>query len=416
MEDTLKKYVLKTVAVFATSAVAILAGCDFQAGPSDPASAGSQQASSAQSQEAGPSHSKAKRLAAFKKIKAASKGARHLECESSTYNENGKEVVRKKGVRLSVINAKLGLLPEAQAALGFKKAATCTEARFFIDYMNRNPGLEERFDPYLDELQPMAASEDSSAIWSGPVPLKKASILGAAGSSDRQGIVEIDAWSGGKCTGVLLEKRTILTSAHCVYLLGAGDDFTADFTITYFDPWDGSTTPRVLANGGVQVHVHPPYSGDGDYQSDIAVLNVPVSWPDVDIYDNVRVYNGNPTNMNLVLWGRGFDAANGTGSGVLRYEPHAMNGNGTYYYYTRATGHRVCHGDSGGPAFRDDSNVNFTFGLLSGVSSFSGECASYDAMELGTKLYPKISWIKSAAGISCTSHMTSGLVPYIRCF
>jgi trypsin len=318
--------------------------------------------------------------------------------------------------RPEVINAKLAFLPQAKAALKLEKVKSCEDSKRFIDYMNENPGLTDMFDPNPLAESPIPMGQDSVGEPSG-APLEKTSIFNGTAMENR-GLVEI-TMGFSQCTGAILDYRTIITSAHCVDQAGTGDVFDAYGYIDYYDPADNLATPRSIHAGNMHVRIHPPYSGEGDYQSDIAVLYIDGSWPNVTIYDNIRIYNSHPMYQYVKMWGRGYNTAGGGGLGTLRYSASTpvTNPSGTHGYTTRAIGHGICRGDSGGPDFRDDVNINFAIGLHSMVSGLTGDCATPNTYEYSTCIAPKVGWIMSVAPISCYSMNTfQGKTPYIRCF
>ena len=95
-----------------------------------------------------------------------------------------------------------------------------------------------------------------------------------------------------------------MTSAHCLAPVGQGDDIYANSVIRYFDPADIFAEPRLLHAGWINGHMHPPWSGTGDYQSDIGILSTGIPWDNTTIYDYVRIYNDAIPGSKLIYWGK----------------------------------------------------------------------------------------------------------------
>ncbi len=354
--------------------------------------------------------------AAAEAVKAASGKARKMVCGSFEYSSGGKKRVDETFYRPDVINAKLAFLPQARKALKLDKAESCEDAKRFIEYMNENPELADMFDPNPLAEYPIPKGQDTAGGQEA-APLPKASIVNGTATETR-GLVSVSI-GPSDCTGAILDYRTIITSAHCVAPYGVGDVFDTYAVINYFDPVDNQATPRQIHAGTMHARIHPPYSGEGDYQSDVAILFIDGSWPNVTIYDNIRIYNAHPMYQYVFMWGQGYNTAGGAGFGTLRVSAYTpiTNPCSKDGYTTRAIGHALCRGDSGGPDFRADANINFALGLHSMASNLTGECAMPNSYEYSAAIAPKVGWIMSAAPITCYSMNTyQGNTPYIRCF
>ena len=127
-----------------------------------------------------------------KAVKAASKHAASVVCDSVEYEVNGEKRWDKRVIRPDVINAKLAYLPQARKALGFEKILSCEDGTRFIDYMNANPELNELFDPAPEaDFYPSVIEEDSVQVPFRSEALAKSSIMGGPGAAEKRGVVEI---------------------------------------------------------------------------------------------------------------------------------------------------------------------------------------------------------------------------------
>ncbi|MDB5047549.1 MAG: Trypsin [Fibrobacteres bacterium] len=367
--------------------------------------------------------------ASVKAVLEASKSAPQLVCDSVEYEKDGDREVEVKSYRPAVINAKLSILPEVQKELGFDKVRSCEDAKKFIDYMNEHPELAEMFDPFPAKKDVVVQKPDSAGFYDY-APLKKSSVLGGIASNGRY-LVYLKIITGAStrhCGAAILDYRTLITSAHCVDKDVTSDNFDKTIDVYYYDPDYGASNPQHVYSGNSHIHVHPPYSGEGDYQSDIAVVAIDGAWSGMDIYDNIRIFNeymygsgGGPWGSNVVFWGTGTNAniLNTTaGLGVLRH----MNSKSIFYAAPYAlmtqsnSTQAVCHGDSGGPYIRDDANINFGISLFSSFYP-TPNCNLNGDIEYSTMIAPKIPWVTTVTPITCNYMTTSGTgVDYIRCF
>jgi V8-like Glu-specific endopeptidase len=368
---------------------------------------------------------------AVQRVREASGRDKPVVCGTYEVKDGDETITEKEIMRMGVINAKLSLLPEAKLALGFSEVKTCEQARAFIEHMRNNPGLEALFEipetPHAVRVHPI--SRDSAEMQQSqvkPAPLEKANIRNAAGSENRQGVVQITGINGESigCTGYMITLNAIVTAAHCLYGIVTSEDhaYVSNIFIEYFDPNSSNSpsAPRDIAFGtSGEVWIAPTYAGGLDAESDIAIIRSNTSWYDITIYDLVRIYNDTFSDARYnYLYGRGVDGYSGYGAGTLRFEYMYIESYGAYAYYTEAYNHRVCRGDSGGPQFREGGN--FTLGHASWFEkAYTGSqlCAKQGGKEWSTRLSSKVDWIEDVLDTDCY-YLTGYADPvdYRQCF
>jgi hypothetical protein len=240
----------------------------------------------------------------------------------------------------------------------------------------------------LDENSPQgegqAGTEDTSTVTR---PIWGPDVRGRAA-------ISLD---GGRCSGVLLNSRVFLTSAHCVRTV------TETIVLGYQSPTGGGTWTRT-----VDYFVHPNYNSNSPAEWDIAVgtLSVALTGLSTDDFATIRRNGGLGGGRHVTQAGYGGSL---TGpSGVQRRIDLKVTWNGPHHAKWEtavSAGEAACSGDSGGPGFRGsgyfdglgfpkwDAVAWLMKGTLSGGNAPPG-VGICDDDGRATYIHDKVDWIK----------------------
>jgi len=157
------------------------------------------------------------------------------------------------------------------------------------------------------------------------------------------------------CSGVRLNKTTILTAAHCL------NEFVFSVSVEL------ASGERIMPS---KITLHPEATNRGSlFINDVALLTI--SPPDGEIPPpTVSIADRVTTGDSLTILGYGVtDGANQTGSGVLRIGEMQVDDVTTdliFSDYAPPAQSNTCFGDSGGPAFVEDGDGRLA---LAGITS-----------------------------------------------
>jgi len=272
----------------------------------------------------------------------------------------------------------------------------------------------------------VALSACAGEVSGGPEPQLEAEVgvvsLPVSGGSSvtRVGVVSLRV-PGGGCTGILLNRFSILTAAHCFKALGlnGGSSTLLDIGAVYKQP-DGTSVcltrgpthqsgdePRCSTHSPYEVSIYPGYvQGTFDASRDLAVLRSVHAFTGVFPSD-YAVIDASPIDEDgrLEFYGYGGNVHAGTGGGVLRVGAGEVDAVNPHHVNLVGGGARTCMGDSGGPStiyFDQTSPHLHVVGVLA-VHQFvnNNSCASSGGLERFSYIAPKMGFITSKIGHDC---------------
>ena len=221
---------------------------------------------------------------------------------------------------------------------------------------------ENDVDPDEDAVQPRIWNGEATALYNTPV----VTLL----FDDTTG-----ATNGFLCSGFIVSKRHVLTSAHCVPAAGTNQI-----------DWEAAAGGSAAHNMSVNVYIHPKYSGGVQSTPlrpsyDLALVEMPDN-SYTDIMDSsanrFRFHTGSTAiGQSLRLRGTGYrsETPNSEAQSGVSDMPkndakiEVQYHSGGYFRAKSTNNSRACRGDSGGPAIeKGNYSQPIVWGVFSGFS------------------------------------------------
>lgn len=223
----------------------------------------------------------------------------------------------------------------------------------------------------------------------------------------------------GRCSGVLLNNRTFLTSAHCADASPATED------IKYQGPTGDMSWTRI-----VDFTKHPNYNGAPEWDIAIGTFGVPLNGITADDYATIRRDGGLGGGRQVEQAGYGGTLSGGS-LGVQRRINLKVTWNGPHHAKWEtvvSAGQMACSGDSGGPGFRHSGYTDSSGGrkwdvvawLMMGGISIGSAPVGCDDEGRATYIYDKVDWIRgivqAVTPYTCTNFTTPSGEPAAWCW
>ncbi len=333
-----------------------------------------------------------------------------INCFTPSYEKDGKEITKSQFYYLESINKTLLESPDEYSSLGLTTITNCDEAKQYIEFKNNTINST----PYKSDLSyaPIEEKEDKETE---QLALKvKASLISGTSETitEEQGVISIanEYNLSLTCMGVMINRTYALTSANCIQNKSQTNYKTfntRNVVIKYFDPYDGSSSPRIVkpATSNILVKVIPTYHGSGDHQDNLALVYNPAGWASTSNRDYKRIHQD-------ATWKTHYNTLYGNGRKHFYKEVMYKAGidwNWSSKYYAQAiTQHysKTCDGDEGSPYIANPvyGSYDMVTGIHSGEKRNSGLCgASYESIYI-TTLSSRTGWLEQEMGFTCNRY------------
>lgn len=205
----------------------------------------------------------------------------------------------------------------------------------------------------------------------------------------------------GTCSGTLIQKNYVLTSAHCFL-----DPHNPKETYVLFDSKpDFFKSLKIRAQ---EIFIHPEYLLNRGHASDLALIRLESEAPHPFTPIEIAALSNHTILESLQLSVFGFGRTQGYSyrtqdNGILRKVQIQIPlvSLDTAVIAFDGQGRGLCHGDSGGPAFIQLQGKHFLFGVNVAISPKLTQDQIRELQRVGTeKFFQRYSHINSCAGES----------------
>lgn len=223
------------------------------------------------------------------------------------------------------------------------------------------------------QLSPAAGSAIIGGTISSPEDLVARSTVALMYYNDSTN--KLDAF----CTGTLISRNLILTASHCLRWMSV-DELYVSFSISLNPDKDS-----LLNVKAAELITHPDYF---DMKNDVALIKIAVNAPSTHQPVAILSERHNlQVGQTMILAGFGIiDDFNFTSSSVLRrVEVPLAKILDTILVTDQTKFSGACNGDSGGPAYLENAQQLFVYGITRGPHESATDCHHYGEYTYASK-------------------------------